>query len=225
MRKSLYISPSTDPISPKSKDFEKKIVLYAKELLEAGADFLHCDVMDGEFVKNSTYDYEIVEKINSNCLIPLDVHLMIEDPVNQIDNYRKAGANFITVHYESFENEDELKNVLTVIRQSKLLAGLSIKPKTPIENIEEFLEYCDIVMVMSVNPGMSGKKFIVDCYEKFKKLNKMRKDKKLNFLIQADGGINPIIAQEVKKLGVDIIVSGNFIYNAKDKKEAMESLR
>lgn len=225
MRKKLYIAPSTDPISPKSKNFEGKLIAYSKELLEAGADFLHCDVMDGEFVKNSTYDYEIVEKINNNCLIPLDVHLMVENPVPQIDKYSKAGANFITVHYESFENEDELKNVLTVIRQNKLLAGISVKPKTPVENIEEFLEYCDIVMIMSVNPGMSGKKFIIESYEKIRKLNQMRKNKNLKFLIEVDGGINPIIAQEVKKLGADILVSGNFIYNSKNRKEAIVSLR
>jgi ribulose-phosphate 3-epimerase len=164
--KNIYVSPSTDPISSKCKNFEEKIIAYAKELLNSGADFLHCDIMDGEFVKNTTYDYEIVEKINRNCLIPLDVHLMVTSPASQIDYYVKAGANFITIHYESFDNDDELISALKVIRQNKLLAGLSFKPKTSVEKIEKILSYCDIVMVMGVNPGMSGKKFIIDSFEK-----------------------------------------------------------
>lgn len=225
MRRRLYISPSTDPISPKCKDFEKKIVKYAQDLLEAGADFLHCDVMDGEFVNSKTYDYEIVEKINQNCLIPLDVHLMVQNPVAQLDNYVKAGANFIIVHYESFDTDEELISFLKIVRKNKLLSGISLKPRTPVEKIEKFLEYCDIVMIMSVSPGMSGKKFLVGSYDKIKKLNQMRKDKRLNFMIQIDGGMNPTLAQEVKKLGVDIIVSGNFIYTSKNKKEAIKSLR
>lgn len=225
MRRKLYISPSTDPISPNCKDFEKKIIKYAKNLLEAGADFLHCDVMDGEFVNSTTYDYEIIEKINQNCLIPLDVHLMIKNPIPQLNNYIKAGANFITVHYEAFDNDDELISFLKVVRRNNILSGISIKPKTPIKNIEKFLEYCDVVMIMGVNPGMSGKKFLVTSYDKIKRLNQMRKDKGLNFMIEIDGGMNPILAQEVKKLGVDIIVSGNFIYKSKDIKKAIQSLR
>ena len=225
MRRRSYVSPSTDPISPKSRDFEKKIVKYAQDLLEAGADFLHCDVMDGEFVKNTTYDYEIVEKINQNCLIPLDVHLMIENPVAQLDNYIKAGANFITVHYESFDTAEELISLLKIVRKNKLLSGISLKPKTPVSKIEKFLEHCDIVMVMSVSPGMSGKKFLVSSYDKIKKLDEIRKGKKLNFMIQIDGGMNPKLAEEVRKLGVDIVVSGNYVYTSKNKKEAIKSLR
>ncbi len=221
----MFVSPSTDPISSKSKNFEEKIVNYAKVLLEAGADFLHCDVMDGDFVKNTTYDYEIVKKINENCLIPLDVHLMITNPAPEIEQYVKAGANFITIHYEAFESEDELESVLKVIRLNKLLAGISFKPKTSVKLIEKFLPLCDIVMVMSVEPGMSGKKFIPESYKKIEELNKIRTEKKLKFMIEADGGINPEIAQEIKKLGVDIIVSGNYIFKSKDKKQAIMSLR
>jgi ribulose-phosphate 3-epimerase len=225
MRKKIYISPSTDPISPQSKDFERKIIVYAKELLDSGADFLHCDIMDGKFVRNTTYDYEIVEKINRNCLIPLDVHLMISNPSTQINNYIEAGANFITIHYETFESDDELISTLKIIRKNKLLAGLSFKPKTPVEKIEKYLEYCDIVMVMSVNPGMSGKKFIESSYEKIRKLDEIRKAKDLKFFIEVDGGINPEIAQKVKQLGANIIVSGNFIFTSKDRKEAIKLLK
>lgn len=221
----MYVSPSTDPISPRSKNFTNKIIAYAQELLEAGADFLHCDIMDGEFVNNRTYDYDIVRLINMNCLIPLDVHLMVTNPVLQIEQYVKAGANFLTIHYESFENDYELINALKVIRGSKLLAGMSFKPGTPVEKIEQYLPYCDIVMVMSVNPGMSGKKFLPQSYEKIEKLAQIRKEKKLKFLIQVDGGINPTIAQEIKKMGVDIVVSGNFVFKSKDRKEAIASLK
>lgn len=186
---------------------------------------MHCDIMDGKFVRNTTYDYEIVEKINRNCLIPLDVHLMVSNPSSQINNYINAGANFITIHYETFENDDELISTLKVIRKNKLLAGLSFKPKTPVEKIEKYLKYCDIVMVMSVSPGMSGKKFLDSAYGRIKKLDEIRSAKNLKFFIEVDGGINPTIAQEVKKLGVDIIVSGNFIYTSKDRKEAIKLLR
>lgn len=221
----MYVSPSTDPISPKSKNFTNKIVAYAKELLDSGADFLHCDVMDGKFVNNRTYDYDIVRLINMNCLIPLDVHLMVVNPIAQIEQYIKAGANFLTIHYESFENEDEFISALKVIRKNKLLAGMSFKPGTPVEKIEKYLPYCDIVMIMSVNPGMSGKKFLPQSYEKIKEVAKIRKEKKLNFLIQVDGGVNPTISKEIKKMGVDIVVSGNYVFKSKDKKEAIASLR
>lgn len=225
MREKLYISPSTDPIDSKQDNFNKKIVDYAKEMLESGADFLHCDIMDGEFVENETYSYDTVKLINENCLIPLDVHLMIEQPELYIYDYHIAGTNFLTLHYEIFDNDEKLIASLKFIRTKKMLAGVSVKPSTPIEKILNILKYCDIVLVMSVEPGKSGQTFLEDAYIKVLELAKIREQQNMKFLIEVDGGINPDISQKLKKCGADIIVSGSYIFKSKNKKEAINLLK
>ncbi len=223
MKKNCYVSVSTDPIKV-GKNFDKKIIAYAREILSSGADFLHCDIMDTKFVKNKTFDENIVKAINSNCLIPLDVHLMIENPKKKIKEYSKAGANILTVHFESFNRRKDIIEALKEIRKQKMLAGLSIKPQTGIYEIEEFLDYADVILVMSVEPGESGQKFLEQTKERIVTLAKIRQEKGLIFKIEVDGGITPELSKQIRKLGADMIVSGSYVCNSDDKKSAISSL-
>lgn len=220
--KEKYVSISTDPVA---KESEEKIVDYAKKVLSSGADFLHCDIMDGKFVERKTFDEKIVEKINKNCLIPLDVHLMVEKPEKQIERYKKAGANFLTVHFESFKNEKKLINCLKLIREKEMLSGVSFKPETSVLEIQKVLPFCDIVLVMSVEPGKSGQEFLKETFQKIKELNSIKKQLKLNFKIEVDGGINPEISKKLFEKGADIIVSGNYFKKEKNKKNAIKLLK
>lgn len=220
--KEKYVSISTDPVA---KESEEKIVDYAKKVLSSGADFLHCDIMDGKFVERKTFDEKIVEKINRNCLIPLDVHLMVEKPEKQIERYKKAGANFLTVHFESFKNEKKLINCLKLIREKEMLSGVSFKPETSVLEIQKVLPFCDIVLVMSVEPGKSGQEFLKETFQKIKELNSIKKQLKLNFKIEVDGGINPEISKKLFEKGADIIVSGNYFKKEKNKKNAIKLLK
>ncbi len=221
--KNQYVSVSTDPV--KGENQCESVLNYAKEVMSAGADFLHCDVMDGKFVPQKTIDERVVEFVNSNCLIPLDVHLMTANPQRTILKYKKAGANILTVHYEAFKCKLKLKVALKKIRKLKMLSGLSIKPQTEVSEIENLLPLCDLVLVMSVEPGKSGQKFLENAIKKIEQLNLIRKQKNLNFKIEVDGGINAEIAKKIASKGADIIVSGSYIFNAENKKEAINSLK
>ena len=161
--KKQYVAVSTDPV--KSENQCESVLGYAREVLNAGADFLHCDVMDGKFVPQKTIDEKVVGFVNSNCLIPLDVHLMTVNPQRTILKYKKAGANILTVHYEAFKCKLKLKAALKKIRKLKMLSGLSIKPQTEVSEIENLLPLCDVILVMSVEPGKSGQKFLESANE------------------------------------------------------------
>lgn len=219
MKKNIYISASTDPI----KDTQS-VVEYAK-LLQGKADFLHCDIMDGEFVKAKTYNYDIVKSINQHSLIMLDVHLMVKNPGEVYQNYIDAGANILTVHYEAVENKEKLVEILKQIKQSDVLAGLSIKPQTTFKQIKTFLFDVDVLLVMSVEPGMSGQKFMPEVLEKIKEIDAFRKNNNLHFKIEVDGGVNEQNSPLLIENGVDILVSGSYIYNSKDKEKAIFILK
>lgn len=219
MKKDVFVSVSTDPV----KDYQA-VVDYAKEM-QGIADFLHCDVMDGEFVERTTYDAQLVSNINQNSLIALDVHLMCDEPFLQIDDYLEAGANIITVHYEAFKNKDKIIEAIKKIKKHDALAGISIKPATQVKEIKLFLHDVDVVLVMSVEPGLSGQKFMTDSLEKIKELDRIRKENNFRFKIEVDGGVNNINAKEIVEAGGDMLVSGSFIFKADDKKSAIESLK
>ena len=146
MKKEVYISVSTDPIKE-----VHAVVDYAKKM-QGHADFLHCDVMDGNFVEKQTYDHNLVNNINQNSLIALDVHLMCQEPIELIDDYLHAGANIITIHYEAFRNRNEILQASHIIKKGNALAGISIKPNTKIKDIKMYLHDFDVVLVMSVEP-------------------------------------------------------------------------
>lgn len=214
-----YVAVSTDPI----KSYEE-IVEYAKEMQDK-ADLLHCDVMDGKFVQSKTYDWAMVENLNQNTALMLDVHLMVDEPLQSIENYIKAGANIVTLHYEAFKKKEDLVKAINLVKSMKTLVGLSIKPETSFKEIRLFCYNIDVLLVMSVEPGKSGQKFISDTFEKVKQIAKFRHDNNLNFKIEVDGGVNAENAKGLREAGVDILVSGSYVFGATDRKKAIESLK
>lgn len=214
-----YVAVSTDPI----KSYEE-IVEYAKEMQDK-ADLLHCDVMDGKFVQSKTYDWAMVENLNQNTALMLDVHLMLDEPLQSIENYIKAGANIVTLHYEAFKKKEDLVKAINLVKSMKALVGLSIKPETSFKEIRLFCYNIDVLLVMSVEPGKSGQKFISDTFEKVKQIAKFRHDNNLNFKIEVDGGVNAENAKGLREAGVDILVSGSYVFGATDRKKAIESLK
>ncbi|MFA6859851.1 MAG: ribulose-phosphate 3-epimerase [Clostridia bacterium] len=220
MVKKLRIAPSTHPVKIKSQ-----VIEYAKALQEAGADFIHCDVMDGNFVSEITYDASFVKQINSNCIVPIEAHLMIVHPEEHVKEYIKAGANIITVHYESFGKKSEVIECLENIKKLGALAGISFKPQTLVSEIYDFLPLCNLVLVMSVEPGKSGQLFIPSSLSKIKSLNTFREQNNFKFLIEVDGGVNPENTEEIKSCGADIVVSGSYLFLSSNPKESIDSLR
>lgn len=219
MKKDVFVSVSTDPISE-----YQLICEYAKDM-QGVADFLHCDIMDGKFVPKTTYDYQLVSNINSNSLIMLDVHLMCEEPLDIIDSYLKAGANIITIHYEAFKDKNDIIKALEKIKKANALAGLSIKPNTPVSEIKVYTHDFDLILVMSVEPGESGQKFLPEALDKIRQLDILRTSNDYKYKIEVDGGVNLENASKIVEAGADILVSGSYVFKAQDRKAAIESLK
>lgn len=215
----LLIAPSTDP----AKTVED-IIEFVDEI-KNDADLLHCDIMDGKFVESKTFSYDVLKIIKEKTLLPLDVHLMIESPSKFIKKYFQSGANIITVHFEAYKDKKKLIKDLKKIRKLGALSGLSIKPKTAVEEILTYIVYCDIILIMSVEPGKSGQKFIEQTYSKVIELNKIKKDFNIKLKIEIDGGINPSVSKKLKEFGADILVSGSYVYNSKNRLLAINDLR
>lgn len=188
------------------------------KLQQAGADWIHLDVMDGIFVPNSTFDWQLVSKVKQAVSIPLDVHLMVVDPISVVDNYAKAGADIITFHLEA---ATDVGATINAIKKHGCRVGISIKPATPIANIEPYLSLIDMVLVMSVEPGFGGQRFMPIAVERIAKIRALNPD----ILIQVDGGINPLTAPLVKQAGADVLVAGSAIINAEDWAQAISVLR
>lgn len=184
--------------------------------IEAYSDLIHVDVMDGHFVPNITIGAPVVKCIKTS--LPLDVHLMIENPENFIKDFVEAGAERIIVHSEAVEN---LAQVLNKIEEFGIKAGVSIKPKTPVEDIKDVLNIVDEVLVMTVEPGFGGQKFMNDMVGKIKQLREMGFDKD----IAVDGGINAETGKICREAGANILIAGSYIFKAEDRKKAVESLR
>ena len=199
-----------------SADFSK-LGQEIKDVEKALADWIHVDVMDGHFVPNLTIGPVVVKSIRPMTKLPLDVHLMIENPEKYIESFARAGADIITFHIES---EDEAKEVIKLIRYFKKKVGVSIRPKTEIESIEPILAMVDMVLVMTVEPGFAGQGFISDCLPKIEDLRKVfKKD------IQVDGGINASTAADVRASGANVIVAGTAVFGTEDYAAAIKGLR
>ena len=189
---------------------------------EAGADMLHLDIMDGHFVPNMTFGSFIVKQIKSVARVPLDVHLMIENPQAWISTYIDAGADYLTIHYET---ECHLNRSLTEIKKLGRKAGVSINPSTHPMLLEYVLEYVDLVLIMSVNPGFGGQKFIENSLKKIEWLSSYREKNKLNFLIEVDGGVNEHNIKALSEAGVDIFVAGSAIFSKNDYSNIIRKMR
>lgn len=194
-----------------------------KDITASGADWVHVDVMDGNFVNNITIGIPVVKSLKKFCQIPLDVHLMIEKPEKYIEQFVKAGADYLTIHVESTKNPAQ---VLQDIRRLGAKAGITLRPGTAIEQILPLLEYSDLVLVMTVEPGFGGQAFMQDQVAKIEALRKIIDSKKMKCLIEVDGGVND---QTVRQLGsADVLVAGSFVFsggNSQAYKKAIEILR
>lgn len=193
------------------------------ELIDkGGADMVHVDVMDGHFVPNITFGPNIVEAIRPHTSLPLDVHLMIDDPEEYIEDFAKAGSDYITVHYESTAH---IHRALQLINNQNIKAGLAVNPGTPISAILPLLSMVDLVLVMTVNPGFGGQEFIFETKEKIRQLNELKEKNELMFEIEVDGGIAPKTASECAKVGANVFVAGSYIFNENTPKDQIEQLK
>ncbi len=189
---------------------------------KAGADLIHVDIMDGHFVPNITIGPPVVRSIKKIASIPLDVHLMIEDPDKYVRSFADSGADIITVHEEASVH---LHRTIQNIKECGRKTAVSINPATPVYHIEFILPFVDMVLIMSVNPGFGGQEFIPEVLIKIKMLKNIINEQKINVDIEVDGGINIDNVAEVVSAGTDIVVMGNAFYNSKDYAETVKIVR
>jgi ribulose-phosphate 3-epimerase len=193
-----------------------------QECLDAGITWIHCDIMDGHFVPNISYGPSIVKSVRG--VAPdafLDVHLMIENPDQYIEDFADAGADLISVHYEACPH---LHRTLQNISQNGCMTGVVINPATSVDVIKPVLPIVDLVLVMSVNPGFGGQKFIESSYQKVEELRKIKLDEDLNFLIEIDGGVSLKNIEKLAKAGTDILVAGSSVFKTDDIPSQIEAL-
>ena len=205
--KKIQISPSI-----LSADFSQ-LGTEIKRLEEGGADMIHVDVMDGHFVPNLTIGPPVIKALRKQCSLKFDVHLMISPVHKYIESYAEAGADIITIHPEATDN---LEASILKIKQLNKKVGVSLNPESKIDMILDFLDKIDLVLIMSVNPGFGGQKFMPEVLEKIKKLRKIQDERNLNFDIEIDGGINFENYKKAIEAGANILVSGTTIFKSND---------
>lgn len=174
-----------------------------------GADIIHCDIMDGKFVPNISFGPIIVKAVRRSTKLPIDAHLMIKDPDNFIEAFVKAGADYISVHQEEVVHLDRTINL---IKELGAKAGVVLNPSTPVNTLSEIIDYVDFVLIMSVNPGFGGQKFIPGAVNKIKQLNTLRTERQLDFKIEIDGGIDKSNIQMIAEAGCNIFVAGSSVF-------------
>ena len=215
--KNVKIAPSI-----LSADFAK-MGEEVRNLEQNGADVIHCDVMDGVFVNNITFGIKMVEDIRKMTTLPLDCHLMIVNPEKYVERFAKAGADIITVHWEACQ--DNLKEVLLLIKSTGVKCGAVINPDTPVEKIKDVICLCDMVLVMSVFPGFGGQKFIPSALDKLQEIRAVINESGLEIDLEIDGGVTAENVAEIKAAGANVIVAGSTVFKAADRKQIIEELR
>ncbi len=203
-----------------SADFSK-LGEDVKQICECGADYIHVDVMDGAFVPNISFGAAVMKSLNGVASIPYDVHLMIEDPDRYIEDFITPNTEFITVHQEACRHLDR---TIQHIRASGAKAGVALNPATSIVMLEDILDQVDMVLIMSVNPGFGGQKFIPRALDKIRRLDQIRQENGYRFQIEVDGGVNLANCGELTAAGTDILVAGSAVFKAEDRRAVIAAL-
>ena len=186
------------------------------------ADWIHCDVMDGHFVPNISFGLPVIEQIKKVAEKPLDVHLMISDPDRYLERFKEAGADILTVHYETCPH---LHRTIGAIREMGMKAGVAINPHTPVQMLIDIMHDLDLILLMTVNPGFGGQKFIPGSYKRLVTLRQMVNTLAPNALIEVDGGVNLNTGRQLFMAGADVLVAGNYIFSSSDPKATIEGLK
>lgn len=212
----MYVAPSL--LSANFLRLEEEI----KAVSEAGADLLHIDVMDGHFVPNLSFGTCVIKDINKISQVPLDVHLMVENPTAFVKYFLPLKPKFITFHIEA---ENHPIRLCEYLRQNGIGAGVVLNPHTPVSTLKHLVEFMDIVLLMSVNPGFSGQSFLPLVLDKIKELRELIDKNNTHTFIEVDGGVNGLNASKLDEAGADILVAGSYIFSSKDYKAAISSLK
>lgn len=212
----ILISPSL--LSANFVDLKTDITM----INESSADWFHLDIMDGVFVPNITFGFPVIQQIKKLAMKPLDVHLMIVQPERYIEQFKTAGADVLTVHVEACTH---LHRTVQQIKDAGMKAGVALNPHTSLSSVEEILEYTDMVLLMSVNPGFGGQKFIPSVLDKAKRLSEMIKNTKRDIILQIDGGVGIDNAKTIVESGVNCLVAGNAVFGANDPKSVISKLK
>ena len=188
-----------------------------------GAKWLHVDIMDGHFVPNMSFGYSWVKAMRKITDLVLDVHLMIDTPIKYAEEFCKAGSDYLTIHVEA-DTSENIKKTLELIRANGVKPGIVVKPKTPAEAIAPYLEMVDLVLVMTVEPGFGGQKFMADMMPKLKQLREMLDKVNPSCHLEVDGGVDAVTGEICKENGADVLVAGSAFYGAADRKAFLENI-
>ena len=193
-----------------------------KIMEQAGADAFHLDVTDGQFVTNISYGIPVIRAVRSATDLPLDVHLMTEDPEQFLDEYARIGVDMLSFHIEATHHAHSLiKN----IKDKGMKAGVALNPQTPVSSVEHLLGDVDFILIMTVNPGFGGQSFIPETLNKIRKLDQWKKDKGLDYEIEVDGGVNAETAKKCAEAGATVFVAGSYVYNSENVKTQIDALK